>query len=217
MSGFRIAAVGDASLVLEFPPSIDETMAVRCAAIAERVRARRVAAVIDVVPTFHTVAVSFDPLLMARAALERVVRECGESVGGADVADGRIVEVPVRYGGDKGPDLPSVAAFAGCSEAEVVRFHSGKLYRVYMFGFLPGFAYLGTVDERIAAPRLPTPRPRVAAGSVAIAGAQTGVYPFESPGGWQIVGNTALQMYAPDREEPFLFRPADRVRFVPVD
>jgi inhibitor of KinA len=124
--------------------------------------------------------------------------------------------VPVCYGGDLGPDLADVAAFAGCSEADVVSLHSGRDYRVYMVGFVPGFAYMAEVEARIAAPRRASPRTAVPAGSVAIAGGQTGVYPAVTPGGWNLIGRTALQPYDPDREQPFLFKPGDRVRFRPI-
>jgi inhibitor of KinA len=110
--------------------------------------------------------------------------------------------------------LPAVAAFAGCSESEVVRLHGSCEYRVYMLGFLPGFAYLGLVDRRIAMPRLDTPRLRVQAGSVGIAGVQTGVYPCDTPGGWRIIGRTGIKSFDPNRPEPFLFTPGQRVKFV---
>jgi inhibitor of KinA len=110
--------------------------------------------------------------------------------------------------------LSSVAAYARCSEDEVVRIHTSTVYRVYMLGFLPGFAYLGSVDARIAMPRLDTPRLRVRAGSVGIAGVQTGIYPCDTPGGWRIIGRTEVRTFDPAKSEPFLFQPGQRVRFV---
>lgn len=216
MSGFRIAPVGDASLVLEFPPVIDETVAMRCAAIADALRVKRLPGVYDIVPAFHSVAVHFDPIGLRYDTLEAMVRECAGAPLTVPSKDERVIEVPVRYGGEYGPDLSTVAAFARCSQDEVVRLHSHRVYRVFMLGFLPGFAYLGQVDDRIAAPRLEAPRARVAAGSVGIAGRQTAVYPLDSPGGWQIIGRSSVEPFVATREEPFLFRPADRVRFVPV-
>ena len=120
------------------------------------------------------------------------------------------------YGGDLGPDLPSVAAFARLSPDEVVGAHAALDYRVFMLGFVPGFAYMGTLDSRIAAPRHPTPRLRVPAGSVGIAGQQTGIYPMETPGGWQLVGRTPIRPFDLSRPVPFLFKAGDRVRFVPI-
>jgi inhibitor of KinA len=217
MSDFQIVAGGDACLVVEFPPEIDETLTLHCASIARDIGARHVAAIRDIVATFHTVAVFFDPRRIHPGTLELVLRQCASAPVPAEVGEGRIVEVPVRYGGEFGPDLPAVASFGRCTELEVVRLHSARLYRVFMLGFLPGFAYMGQVDERIAAPRLETPRGRVLAGSVAIAGQQTAVYPLDSPGGWQIIGRTSLRMFDRDRPDPFLLQCADRVKFVPID
>ena len=121
------------------------------------------------------------------------------------------------YGGEYGPDLGVVAEHNGLSEAEVVRIHSGSDYLVYMMGFTPGFAYLGGMSDKIATPRLQTPRPAIPAGSVAIAEQQTGVYPVESPGGWQLIGRTPTQLFAPGREPPVLVEPGDYLRFVPVN
>jgi inhibitor of KinA len=126
------------------------------------------------------------------------------------------VDVPVRYGGEHGPDLSDVARFAGCSEEEVVASHAGREYRVYLVGFVPGFAYMAEVDATIAAPRRPSPRMAVPAGSVAIAGGQTGIYPAVTPGGWNLIGWTPLAPYDPQRSQPFLFKPGDRVRFRPL-
>jgi KipI family sensor histidine kinase inhibitor len=124
------------------------------------------------------------------------------------------VRIPVSYGGEFGPDLAAVAAFGRCTEEDVIRLHARKVYRVYMLGFLPGFGYMGSVDPRIAMPRLETPRMRVAAGSVGIAGAQTGVYPTDTPGGWRIIGRTGTRMFDPAWERPFLLKAGDLVQFV---
>jgi inhibitor of KinA len=121
--------------------------------------------------------------------------------------------VPTCYGGDLGPDLPFVAQHNGLLPEDVIGIHTGQTYRVYMLGFAPGFPYLGGMSERIAAPRRPSPRIAVPAGSVAIAGTQTGVYPMESPGGWQIIGRTALRLFHPERDPPALLRMGDQVRF----
>ena len=130
-------------------------------------------------------------------------------------SEGKIVEIPVCYGGAYGEDLPFVARHAGMTEREVVALHSGQPYRIYMLGFLPGFPYLGGLDERLHTPRLSTPRTRIPAGSVGIGGKQTGVYPMESPGGWQLIGRTPLTLFAPG--EPLPYAAGDRIRFVPID
>lgn len=129
----------------------------------------------------------------------------------------RIVEIPVMYGGVWGPDLADAAALCGLTAEEWIRLHSGVEYRVLMIGFVPGFPYLEGLPEKLRADRLPTPRLQVPAGSVAVGGGQTGIYPLESPGGWRVVGRTPLSLFRPDREEPSLLRAGDRVRFVPME
>ena len=172
----------------------------------------------DVVPTFRSVAVYFDPLVVdadeLRGRLTQAVQE--ERIEQAAGIAPRTVEVPVCYGGEYGADLADVARFADVSEDEAAALHCASMYRVFMLGFTPGFAYLGTVDARIAMPRKATPRTRVAAGSVGIAGPQTGIYPRQSPGGWQIVGRTPLTMFAADREQPCLLKAGDAVRFIAI-
>jgi KipI family sensor histidine kinase inhibitor len=127
-----------------------------------------------------------------------------------------MVEILTLYGGEFGPDLPFVAEHNGLSINEVIRFHSGTIYPVYMLGFSPGFVYLGGLPEEIATPRLPTPRTLVPTGSVAMAGRQTGVYPIATPGGWRLIGRTPLKLFDPQRDPPTLLRVGDQVRFVPM-
>jgi inhibitor of KinA len=169
------------------------------------------------VPTYRSVAVYFDPLRTDNDALT----VCLEGAAGGPLTAGAVaraqVRIPVCYGGDLGPDLAGVASFAGMPEVEVVRVHSGGAYRVFMLGFVPGFAYLGIVDQRIAMPRHATPRVRVPAGSVGIAGVQTGVYSGETPGGWQLIGRTPVKPFDPARSDPFLMKAGDAVQFYPID
>lgn len=208
----RIREAGDSALLLDLAPRIDAVVNARAIAIAAAMRDARVPGVRDVLSTFHSVAVYFDPLAAdvqaVAAALERAARAPGVSRAG------RLVDVPVRYGGAAGPDLPEVAAWAGLSADAVVARHAERVYRVYMLGFLPGFAYLGHVDETIAMPRRASPRLRVPAGAVGIAGRQTGVYPLESPGGWHLIGRTTTAFFDPWRSPNTLVAPGDEVRFV---
>ena len=211
---------GDASLVLAFPARLDPGINARCVDVAEALRRRRVRGVRDVVEAFATVTVHFDPLAgdveEIAAVLRRLAVECAAFPDRDAVRRGRRVRLPVCYGGVHGPDLADVARFARCSEAEVVDRHCRPRYRVYMLGFQPGFAYLGAVDRRIAAPRRPTPRVHVPAGAVGIAGRQTGVYPVASPGGWQLVGRTPVRIFDMTRPDPFLLAAGDQVRFEPI-
>jgi antagonist of KipI len=211
----RIGRAGDSALLLELDAVIAPEVNARAIAIAAAVRAEARPGVRDVVSTFRSVAVYFDPLVTDCAALlTSLERACGSP---GKIAQGRTIDVPVLYGGAFGPDLGDVAAFARLSTGEVIDRHAATLYRVFMLGFLPGFTYMGVVEPQIAAPRRAAPRVRVAAGSVGIAGAQTGIYPRESPGGWQIIGRTPLPVFDPERTPASLFAPGDSVRFVPVD
>ena len=217
MSAFRIVPAGDSALVVEFDERIDPVVNARTIACAEAIQAAALSGVRDVVPTYRSVAVYFDPLHTDHDALTACLERAAERPS-QRLAGGRApVRIPVCYGGDFGPDLAGVAAFAGMAEADVVRTHAGGTYRVFMLGFVPGFAYLGIVDQRIAMPRLSSPRVRVPVGSVGIAGVQTGVYSAETPGGWQLIGRTPLKPFDPSRAEPFLMKAGDAVRFYPID
>lgn len=213
-----IRPCGDSMLLIELEAAIDPVINERAILLAARLRARAGRGVLDIAPGYSTVGVHFDPLQTDLGALENAIQAEAASIERIDtVADRHPIEIPVRYGGDTGPDLAAVADFAGCAAHEVVMRHSSRLYRVYMLGFVPGFAYMGRVDASIAAPRHRVPRERVPAGSVGIAGGQTGVYPVESPGGWQLIGRTTTVMFDPAREPASLLAPGDLVRFVPVE
>lgn len=212
----RVVYLGDSCAAVQFARTIDPAVNARCIALASRVERRGVPGVRDVVATYNAVTVHFNPMLIDRRTLEAELDSAARQAASVMEREGRTVEIPVRYGGEDGPDLTAVAAFARCAEQEVVRRHTSATYRVYMMGFLPGFAYMGSVDSRIAMPRLETPRLRVASGSVGIAGEQTGIYPFDSPGGWRIVGRTSIKLFDPSRPDPFLLQAGDRVTFVAV-
>lgn len=215
MSDFTVEPLGDSCLTVRFRAAIDPEINARCIAVAEAVRASDLPGIRDVVPAYHTVAVHFDPLTLSRDVLREKLQILPRGLTPFG-AESEPIIVPVRYGGEDGPDLGDVATFAGCSDAEVIELHSAPDYRVYMLGFLPGFAYLGTVNPRIAMPRLDMPRLQVAAGSVGIAGAQTGIYPCESPGGWRIIGRAQVPISDTSARKPFLLEPGDTVRFVPA-
>jgi len=219
----RVEALGDRALVAVLGDRIDPNVNARVHQFAALVRARGLAGVTDLVPAYATLTVHYDPALWAgrgapphQALREELLRIWGRARARAP-GKARRVELPVCYGGEFGPDLAEVASRCGLSEAEVVRRHSAAVYRVYMLGFAPGFAYLGGLDPAIAAPRRETPRLKVPAGSVGIAGMQTGIYPLETPGGWQIIGRSPMRLFRPGQEDPCLLRPGDRLRFAPID
>ncbi len=210
----HIRDAGDSALLLEWDEVIDPRVNARAIAAAAEIQRLALPGVRDVVSTYRSVAIFFDPLKAQTDALRDALARVSDAP--LEVVKGKTVEVPVVYGGEAGPDVTSVADWAGLSTSEVVERHANVDYRVFMLGFLPGFAYLGSVDDRIAAPRRDTPRPRVPAGSVGIAGQQTGIYPRESPGGWQIIGRSRLTIFDPDRHPLRLFAPGDIVRFKPM-
>jgi len=216
VSDVRVVPAGDAAWLIELDDRLDPGVSARAIAIGRAIGASTLPGLRDVVSGYRTVTVYVDPLRAEPtdlgARLARLATEAAaEPAEGAD-----IIDVPTHYGGEHGPDLGEVAAFAGCSEQEVVERHCQRTYRVYLVGFVPGFPYMGTVDPRIAMPRRESPRLRVPAGSVGIAGEQTGIYPVETPGGWRLIGRTPLVLFDATREPPCLFEPSARVRFTPI-
>jgi KipI family sensor histidine kinase inhibitor len=215
----RVVALGDSAVLVELGATIDETLNARAIALAARMRDSGVIGITDVVPAYASLAVHFDPRVLALSEATDIVSRCAAAAGesGAGTATAPVtLEIPVWYDTSTGPDLEAVADHARCAVPEVVERHAAPAYRVYMLGFLPGFPYLGRVDPRIAAPRHVSPRPRVPAGSVGIAGRQTGIYPRDSPGGWQIIGRTPLVLFDTSRTPPALLSPGDTVRFTPI-
>ena len=212
-----ITRVGDATLLASFENRIDPDVNARAVSLGAAIRSARVPGVRDVIVTYRSVAVCFEPGRVEVDALADLLRASATSPTSGQSAVPPVVEIPVRYGGADGPDLADVARFASCREDEVVRRHTAITYRVYMLGFMPGFGYMASIDERIAMPRKAMPRVRVPAGSVGIAGRQTGVYPNESPGGWQIIGRTSVRLFSLEQEPPALLQAGMRVRFVAVD
>ncbi|MCS7234654.1 MAG: 5-oxoprolinase subunit PxpB [Armatimonadota bacterium] len=208
-----LSPFGSRALSVRLGTEIDPSLLARVLQLDRWVRG--LPGVVETVPAYASLVVHFDPRLVTRDELAARLYDAPATAGAAP--EGRRHEVPVVYGGEFGPDLPEVAAWAGLSEREVVELHTGTEYLVYMLGFSPGFAYMGTVPDRIAAPRLPQPRPRVPPGSVAVAGRQTGVYPSPTAGGWRILGRTPVVVFDPTRQPPALFEVGDRVRFLPVE
>jgi len=222
----QVDLFGDAALLVTLGDRADPAVARRAGATAralERARSR-LPGVGRPVPAHATVLVPFDPLEIdgadVRAAIVRIVQEAADEPEGAEaLTDGPApvaIEIPVRYGGDDGPDLVAVAAALGLHPTDVAELHAAAVHTVLFLGFAPGFAYLGGLPGRLVSPRRVTPRERVPAGSVAIAGEHSGVYPRSMPGGWNLIGRTDLALFDPAREPPSLLEPGARVRFVPA-
>jgi len=208
----RVLPAGDSAWLVELPERIDPEVNARAIEIARAVE-RSALPVIDVVVGYRTVMVFVDPLADGADRAGQTLESIAASAAPTADAAGAVVDVPVCYDEPYGPDLADVAAFGSCSEGEAIAMHLAREYRVFVVGFVPGFAYMASVDPRIAAPRRSTPRVKVPAGSVAVAAGQTGIYPAPTPGGWHLIGRCPVRPYDPDRTEPFLFRAGDRVRF----
>lgn len=172
--------------------------------------------ILETIPTYRSLLINYDPLKVSFQGLVEELRGLMLTISQGDTKKIRIVEIPVLYGGDYGPDIDFVAKHSGISREEVIGIHSSRDYLVYMLGFTPGFPYLGGMNEKIATPRLAIPRIEISAGSVAIAGSQTGIYPIASPGGWQVIGCTPIKLYEPLAQSPFLLRAGDFIRFVAI-
>jgi inhibitor of KinA len=223
--GYTIFPLGDSALTIDFGRVIDKEVNRRALALFRQLKNLSIPHLTDVVPAYGSLTVYYDTVAILRegggekTAFEMVSAVVGQLLEGehlsaVDIAP-RQIRVPVCYAGHCGPDLEALAGAKELSPAEVIQLHTAGVYRVYMLGFLPGFAYMGEVDERIAVPRKDKPS-RVAAGSVGIAGRQTGIYPLASPGGWQIIGRTPLKLFHRKNEHPVLFSPGDTVTFYSI-
>lgn len=212
----RFLAAGDTALVVEFGEVVDPTVNHRVTQLAATARDAAIEGIIDLVPTFRSLMVHYDPLVTSAAALQAVLRDLLSHPSG-EASAGRLWRLPVLYGGEAGPDLDEVAQSAGLSPDRVIALHSETIYDVYMMGFLPGLPYLGILAKELELPRRVEPRIRVPSGSVAIATNLTNVYPSESPGGWHILGRTPIELFDLRREVPILLAAGDRIRFEPVD
>ena len=208
----RILPAGDSAWSIELPEHLDEAINRRAIQIAKAVESAGLP-LSDIVVGYRSVMIYIDPLDARSQSMERQLGEVVAATPEADAAAGPLIDVPVCYDDPFGPDLGDVAAFGKCDVEEVIARHLAVVYRVFVVGFVPGFAYMAPVDPRIAAPRRTSPRLRVPAGSVAVAAGQTGIYPAETPGGWSLIGRCPIRPYDPERAEPFLFHPGDRVQF----
>lgn len=216
MQDIRILTAGDSSLLVEFGKEISPEINRKIAATVQLMREQHIEGVVDIIPAFCSLLINYDPRVISYEEMKQRMQDLVKVDAKAEAGRKRVFEIPVCYGGEYGPDIANIAKNAGLSEKEVIEIHSSRDYLIYMLGFLPGFTYLGGLDERIHTPRLATPRIKINAGSVGIGGSQTGIYPLDSPGGWQLMGMTPVKTYDPEREVPILVEAGDYIRFVPV-
>ncbi len=207
--------LGDSSILIQLGDEIDPVLNHRVHTLDALLQT--IPTVIETVPAYCTVLVHYDQLATTYTQIKNLIEEKISQLDASTHRSSRRLEIPVFYGNASGPDLEPAAATLALSPSELIRLHSEREYTVYMMGFTPGFPYMGILDERLTLPRMFTPRTRVPAGSVAIAGSQTGIYPVDSPGGWHILGHTPLKLFDPQSENPFLFSPGDTVKFIPIE
>jgi len=215
-SSARFEPASDQSLLVYFGEKITIEAHERVRKLLQLLEAEPIAGVRNLHPAYCSLLVKFDALKWQHEKMERELRKYLVRLDKMKLPEPRHVEIPVCYGGEFGPDLDEVAALHKTTPEQVIHLHSSKTYLVYFLGFVPGFAYLGELPKELVAPRLATPRKKVPAGSVGIAGNQTGVYPFETPGGWRLLGRTPVSMFRTDREGLSLLSIGDRVRFIPI-
>lgn len=213
---FRIKPVGDQAALVVFEQKIDESVNTEVMELASRIESMGRREFVETVPAFASLLVYYDPLRMSFAECAGILEKLASRTGTGAGHTGKLVEIPVCYGGIYGEDLEYVARHAGLTPEEVIRIHSGREYRIYMLGFLPGFPYLGGMDERLTTPRLSSPRTKIPAGSVGIGGSQTGIYPVSSPGGWQLIGRTPVTLFSLGKGGTLPYEAGDRIRFVPI-
>lgn len=215
---YPIYPCGDCAVTLQIGAEISEQVNREVVCALNALRKEDIIGVVELVPTYTSICIHYDPAMLNYETLQRTIGQIKINLSEDNQeATGRIVEIPVCYGGEYGPDLSFVAQHNGLTPEEVIKRHSEGEYLVYMLGFLPGFAYMGGMDASIACPRLESPRTKIPAGSVGIAGTQTGIYPLSSPGGWQLIGRTPLKMFAIHGDQTqFALSAGDRVRFVPI-
>lgn len=212
----RFLLAGDAALVVEFGDAISPEINRRVHTLAHALEQNPFPGLGESIPSYRSLLIYYDPLQLSCTEIKDFVSGVLQKSEKIPLPEPALVEIPTVYGGEFGPDIEFVAQYHGLSVEKVVQLHSEVTYTVYMLGFAPGFPYLGRLPAAIATPRLPTPCASVPAGSVGIAGSQTGIYPIATPGGWRLIGRTPVTLFDPGRSPPTVFRPGDRVRFVPI-
>lgn len=216
MDSVRFLPAGDTSLSVEFGNEISVSINKQIRAFTIALEKSSIPGIVELIPTYRSLLVQYNPLEIGYDSLLFRLKGLLAQINQIEIPPSDVLEIPVLYGGDEGPDLAFVAQHNGLTPEEVIKIHTSTEYLIYMLGFTPGFTYLGGMDEKIATPRLETPRVKIPAGSVGIAGAQTGVYPIDSPGGWQLIGLTPVRMYDPTRSEPILPKAGEYIKFYAI-
>jgi inhibitor of KinA len=214
--GARFQPASDRSLLVYFGQQITNQAHRSVLQLFRLLETDPIGGIVNLHPAYASLLIDFDALKIGHSELETILRRYLDRLDQVRLPEPPLVEIPVCYGDEFGPDLNEVATLHGMTCDQVIELHTSTIYEVYFFGFVPGFAYLGGLPDRLTAPRLSTPRKSVPRGSVGIAGNQTGVYPFSVPGGWRLIGRTPLEMFRPDRNDMSLLSMGDKVRFTSV-
>jgi len=208
---------GDRALVIEFGDSIEEQINSKIRSLTLAMASEGIIGIIETIPTYRSLMVIYEPMLIQLDELIDKVKSIESKMDEMKLPDAKVIQIPTLYGGEYGPDIDFVAEHNKISSDEVIKIHTSMEYLIYMIGFTPGFPYLGGMNDKIATPRLQSPRGKIPAGSVGIADKQTGIYPIESPGGWQLIGRTPVKLYDSCRKEPVLLNAGDYIKFVQID
>jgi KipI family sensor histidine kinase inhibitor len=214
---FLIKPAGDCAIAIEFKNEISEEVNNRVAMLKASIENSGAIGMLECIPTYRSLTVRYNPCEISFEELGKRINEFMEKAGSSAEGVAKVYLVPVCYGGEFGPDLANVSSINAMEDEEVIKIHVSVDYRIYMMGFTPGFPYLGGLNESIATPRLKQPRTKIYAGSVGIAGKQTGIYPIDSPGGWQIIGRTPLRLFDINRKDPILLEAGNYIRFKAID
>jgi inhibitor of KinA len=217
----NISSLGDRAILMEFGSEIHYSHFSYITSLIHTLESKPFPGFIECSPSYTTVTVVYEPYAFLHSPspfqeIKKILLEKMNQVTIDQQTQARNIVIPVCYGGERGPDLSAVASFHGISEEEVIRIHSSAYYQVYMLGFSPGFPYIGGLPREISTPRKSTPRLKIPSGSVGIGGEQTGIYPLETPGGWNIIGQTPLTLFQPEKMPPTLLQRGDQVTFVPI-
>jgi KipI family sensor histidine kinase inhibitor len=216
MEPVRYRPFGDTGLLLEYGHKISPDIHERVMAMTRAIRKRNINGLRAVIPTYASVLLLYEPALTNPDLLCLSIETLAKNLDEAEMDLPRVVRIPVCYEGEFALDMADLSSAWGISPEEAIRIHSSRKYLIYMVGFTPGFAFLGGLDPKLYSPRLKTPRTKVPGGSVGIANSQTGIYSIDSPGGWKIIGRTPLNLFDPQRSDPFLYKPGDQIEFIPI-
>jgi KipI family sensor histidine kinase inhibitor len=213
----KFLVAGDSAMIIELGNEISPIINSKIKKITEYLDSLKNNFIRDVLPTYRSIMIYFNPLKISFDEIKKLIEEnCDVDYESLDTVKKEIIEIPVMYGGNYGPDIDNVARYNKLSIDEVIKIHTSVEYLIYMLGFTPGFPYLGGMPKRIATPRLDEPRINIPKGSIGIAGEQTGIYPIESPGGWQLLGRTPLELYNSNKKNPFLLNAGEYIKFVSI-